>query len=688
MAAAGLLVYLISFYAVEFPSLKTPDGTTWRRVDVLQLLLVPEVAWQRWTGETGRIELGDRAAIWLWAGAIWGVMIMTGWWLLRASRFDACLGRAEAIALSGALGASAWSLYTLAVGLAGGLHQTAWFWLAAAISVCVALAMWLRSGKRPRQSIEAREPQKIASRSSSWWIWLLAATPFIAVYLLAAPLPPADFDVLEYHLQAPKEFYEQGSIGFLPHNVYGNMPLCAEMLCLLSMLLVGDWWQGALVGKVVLAGFAPLTALAIWAAGCRLFRPAAGGLAALVYLSTPWIYLVSTTGLVEGVAACYWLLAVYAIVVWQQQTMEPRPLGWIAIAGAMAGTALAVKYPAALFVVVPLAGWIVLVARRACARPFVVFLALVCATGGPWLVKNAVLTGNPTYPLLSQLFDGATRTPELNARWERAHAPPNYAPADLANRAIDVTLRSEWLSPLLVPLIVIALVARRRHTVWSLAGYFAVVFALWWLFTHRIDRFWVPALGVLALAAGGAIVAWADRRWAWVAYGVVAVLLVANLVTMTSGACGENRYFVILSRLRTAPEYLPPWYRFLNVSAPGDRRVLCVGDAAVFELEMPLWYNTTFDASVFEQLVRPAIESQSDEAFAHLHRQLADEVSYVYVHWGEIARYRSPGNYGFTEFVQPGVFETLVARGVLGRPVEEFADSPVQIFPVLPLASP
>ena len=41
-------------------------------------------------------------------------------------------------------------------------------------------------------------------------------------------LPPVDFDVREYHLQAPKEFFQPGRISFLPHNVYANMPLGAE----------------------------------------------------------------------------------------------------------------------------------------------------------------------------------------------------------------------------------------------------------------------------------------------------------------------------------------------------------------------------------------------------------------------------------------------------------------------------
>ena len=33
-------------------------------------------------------------------------------------------------------------------------------------------------------------------------------------------------------------------------------------------------------------------------------------------------------------------------------------------------------------------------------------------------------------------------------------------------------------------------------------GYVAYLFATWWLFTHRLDRFWLPLLPPLAVLAG------------------------------------------------------------------------------------------------------------------------------------------------------------------------------------------
>ena len=80
-------------------------------------------------------------------------------------------------------------------------------------------------------------------------------------------------------------------------------------------------------------------------------------------------------------------------------------------------------------------------------------MALGC---GLWFAKNAALTGNPVYPLLYDMFGGSTRTAEKNAQWIAAHDPPNFDLSDLAARAVGITLTSDWLSPLLVPLAVLA----------------------------------------------------------------------------------------------------------------------------------------------------------------------------------------------------------------------------------------
>lgn len=691
LVGGAILAYLMVFYAVPLPTISPADGPPMRRFEVLHLLLLPEVLVEGWLGDEPGAALVERLPLLTTAAMIWLVGIALGWQILHAAGVLASLrDRLERVVFSAAVGMSGVSLYVLLAGLAGWLHRGVFLTPALVVA---GLAAWLAwRGKISPQShstkrelsCEANEEARDRHWPSVAWWWL--AVPFALAIVLGSALPPVDFDVREYHLQGPKEFFQQGRIGFLPHNVYANMALGSEMFSLLGMVLLGDWWWGGLVGKCTIGGFALLTAAALLAAGRRFFTPGVGVAAVLLYLSIPWVYLVSTSGLVEGVAACYWLLAVYAVLLaWQSYHWRHA-----ALIGFLAGSAVSMKYPAALFVVVPIGAWLIVMALRpsgviplAAKRiaPLAAFGLAVLVACGPWFAKNWVLTGNPTYPLLGSLFDSGTWTAQQQAQWHRAHAPPNYSPADAVARLAEVGWRSEWLSPLVLPLAVLTLWRRRREPiVWRLAGYVGVVLVLWWLFTHRIDRFWVPALPIAALLAAAGMHWSNDRLWRRGFLLLLILGLSANFVFMTSGASGLNRFLVRYEALRE--ELLPDWYHYLNEAVPPDRAVLAVGDAAVYELTPEVLYNTTFDASIFETWVRPAYEEPTPQRLDELHRRLAGRVSHVYVHWGEIRRYRSQGNYGFTDFVQPEVFAFLVEQKLLDPPLTQFAETPVQIFAV------
>ena len=310
----------------------------------------------------------------------------------------------------------------------------------------------------------------MAELDRSWSSMALClVVPFVAVLFLGSLLPPIDFDVLEYHLQVPKEWYQQGSITFLSHNVYGNMPLGAEILSLPAMaLLPGEdsWWWGALVGKLLIASFAPITALGIYAAGKRFAGVTAGVVAALVYISTPWVAVVSMNGLIDGVLACYLFLSVYAFAIWQSDG-KTSP-GLILLSGFLAGSALACKYPAMLFVVLPLSIAFAWPRDGGRSQRVLLFVLAVSLGGGLWLGKNAACAGNPTYPLLYSVFGGETRTDAKDVQWRQAHqVPPDgrgrrYSLQQAWSSLANVMGRSRWQSPLLVPLMVLVFLAQRQ----------------------------------------------------------------------------------------------------------------------------------------------------------------------------------------------------------------------------------
>lgn len=696
----GVGVYLLLFYGLT-ATLDTGAASI-RRVDLLWVyLLLPEELIGAWFGSPPSFALFDRLGILAVATGMLAWSFCTGWLLLLLLRVEKIMTPLETFVFSTAVGLNVLSTYVLLVGLLGLSRSFGALALPAILAPAVALWLFVRrengrqeplsaklfgkGAKKKQSSRGSVRREKVSNRKEVSdlekvpGLFSFLAIPFVLAIVLGGVLPPIEFDVREYHLQAPKEFYQQGRIDFLPHNLYANMALGAEMHALAGMTLTGDWWTGALVGKTVIAAMSLLCALGLLAAGRRFFSPTAGVVAAVVFVSTPWTVRLSTIGFVEGASGLYLLLAFYAVLLWRES--PGRRLGLLGLAGYLAGSAAACKYPGVLFVVLPLLAWIVADQRFRFGQaaqgswPSVfrgggVFLAAAAVGCGLWLGKNWVLSGNPTYPLLYDWFGGLTWTPEKDAIWNEIHGPRNFRAATFPTDLARVGLRSLWLSPLLVPLAALAFLrAEGRRLSLMILGYFGFIVVAWWLLTLRTDRFWIHGLPLVALLAGAGA-CWTNERW-WrrTLVGLMVFGAVANLLVATSEFSGYNRYFVPLAQLRGDPQRVDSWHAYLNQEA-AEGRVLLIGEAQVFDLEMPILYNTWLDDSVFAKFVRDAESGElrpPEEIRAALE---AEGISHVYVHWGELARYRDTGYEApeLFEFFTPDLFERLVAQGVL-RPI-------------------
>ncbi|MCA1685993.1 MAG: glycosyltransferase family 39 protein, partial [Planctomycetia bacterium] len=488
------------------------------------------------------------------------------------------------------------------------------------------------------------------------------AGPFLLIMALGAMLPAIDFDAIEYHLQGPKEYYLAGRITFLPHNVYTSMPFNVEMLHLLGMYVLDDWWWGALVGQLLVALHAPLAAVMIAAVVRRFGSPRAAWFAAVVYLTTPWVYRLAALPYVEGPLCYYHAALVWAAArAWAEPAPRLRGRFWL-LAGLLAGGAMACKYPALISAVIPF-GLVALadaVRRRSpSALPaFAIGWAVVMT---PWVAKNVVDTGNPVYPLAYRVFGGRHWDAAMDRKWSAAHGPRPIEGGLLWAAVVDVAGRSDWQSPLYVALAPLAFLRRgSRRVAAALGGYVAYLFLSWWLLTHRLDRFWLPLLpGLAALAGLGAD--WTrGKAWSAVVGLVVAWAFVANLSYSSTALTALNEWTGDLNTLRnTVPEMLNPSLAGLDAGLPAGARMLLVGEAAVFHVNHPVVYNTVFDDETFETLARGHSAAEVQAALKGL------GITHIYVDWFDIDRYRSPGNYGFTPFVVPAEFDRLVEAGVL-----------------------
>jgi hypothetical protein len=483
--------------------------------------------------------------------------------------------------------------------------------------------------------------------------------------ILGSMQPCLEFDSVEYHLEGPKEWYQAGRITFLPHNVYTTMPFSVEMLHLLGMVVVGDWWKGALVGQFLVMLHEPAAALMIALAATRWGSPRAGWVAAAVYLGTPWAYRLSVFPFVEGPLIYYHAALVWTVArVWSSVLPNERGRLWV-VAGWLAGGAMACKYPGLISAVIP-AG-VVLVAdsvrKREWRLPALFVLGVTIAVG-PWLLKNAVEHGNPVYPLAHSVFGGEPWSPEREAKWHNAHGPRPITWGYFVMGVLDVAGRNDCQSALYTALVPLAFFRpTTRRFALALFGYALYIFATWWLLTHRLDRFYLPILAPLAILAGlGSD--WC-RRTAWTV--MLSALLTVGLFTAfvydISALAALNRWTDDLEQLRVdVPRMASPVLAWLDDNLPPDSKVLLVGQAGVFHLRLEKIYNTVFDEEVLETIAR----GRSPEDVGRELRRRG--VTHVLVDWAEVERHRKPGGYGFTDFITPELFAGLVDAGVL-KPV-------------------
>ncbi|HEY2158857.1 MAG TPA: glycosyltransferase family 39 protein, partial [Isosphaeraceae bacterium] len=495
-------------------------------------------------------NLPQRLPIVLAAGLIVFSGVALGMLVLRALGLHRRWSCLERIGVGFGLGMTGLGLFALLMGRAGLLSS--WSARVGLVVPIVVGAVFLLRERMPADTGSRTNPSHPELLSAVGFFLIVG--PFLVVMALGAMLPTIDFDAIEYHLEGPKEYFLAGRIGFLPHNVYASMPFGVEMLHLLGMHVLGDWWSGALAGQLVVASFAPMAGLMVWLTARRWGSPRAGWVAAVIYLTTPWTYRLAAIPYVEG-PLCYY----HAALVWAAGIAwgERRGKAWLVV-GLLAGGAMAIKYPALISAVVPfglmavaagLRGWFGAREKPVASpdpppypppqggrvssssaseesspsplagegrvrggtvsslgkrlSPVIAFGLGVAIVMAPWLLKNVVDTCNPVYPLGYRVFGGHDWDDAREAKWVNAHGPKPIGARAFIASALEVAGRSDWQSIAIFALAPLAFLRPgSRRAAWAIGGYVLYLFLTWWLLTHRLDRFWLPLLPGLAVLAG------------------------------------------------------------------------------------------------------------------------------------------------------------------------------------------
>lgn len=569
---------------------------------------------------------------------IWlALAAMTGAALLRAAgtRVGGSLGLASATAL----GLGVFSLAALGLGLAGWLNRYSAIAVGLAGAAAYIAGLLRQHGNVPLENHTAAVENWLRTRAEAWWIWLLVA-PFLTIAVVAASLPPASlwphdpvpYDVLEYHLQVPREWYEAGRILPLRHNVFSFFPFNMEMQYLLAMHIRGGPWEAIYLSQYLTLAHMAMMAVAVHGIATALATPESAGrsgaLATAAVAAVPWVVTLGSVAYNEAALLLYATLAIGWVLPWVGGAGGLRKL---AVAGGFAGLACGSKYTAVpmLLVGLPAAMGAVrlgLIAsgpdRIAQMRRTVAGCAVVVAAGllavCPWLIRNWVWTGNPVFPEAMPLLGSGHFTPQQVDRWQRAHSPrPDQRPLVMRFLALSREVLADWrfggLWPpprepaseparplvLLWPLAVVGLaVSWRRPQVWLLCGMALLLIVFWLSLTHLQSRFFVMAVPLAAVLVAQLA---RSRTGAVVALGALLFMAVPSIIGLHRGlrlplghvAAADLFGFKDLMAFVRAPE-------LEEALAPGNRLML-VGEAQAFLFTTPplaeVRYRTVFDVA-------------------------------------------------------------------------------------------
>jgi len=338
----------------------------------------------------------------------------------------------------------------------------------------------------------------------AWSFWLPVGLSLLIV-AARSMWPHAAWDAQTYHLTAVKHFLAHGGFHRVPWNVYTNWPMNTELLFCFAL----SCFDFIAAKAIHLAFFVLLLTTLYCGARRELGYFAACCACALLCCNDVLLYVIGLA-YVDCAYAFYLLLACLLV----HRGIEEGEQSTIILGGIICGLATGCKLSGAFAPLV----LICFAARgRTWKRNLVLCLVPCSLVALPWVIKTAILTGNPVYPFCYEFFGGPEWNQALSNMLSKGH--PTYSselgplvllslPFELilsvgprAHRFIGI-LSPAWL--LIVPL---ALWHSRRCALTARCLLGAFVFYIGWTFTSLVTRLLIPILPLLSLAGAAALAA-------------------------------------------------------------------------------------------------------------------------------------------------------------------------------------
>ena len=535
-----------------------------------------------------------------WAAAAAGRTV------LRGLGFSDDTPRLERGLIGFALGLGLLALLMLALGLSGGLYRPLGF-------LPPGVLLLLGGREHSRMARELRGWIKSIRVTGRGGGLALVFAAFAAVSLIGCFAPPTtalEWDSIAYHLADPKLFLSAHRIYYLPWEDHSNFAFTAEMWYLYGLQI-----GGVPLAKLFHFACGIGTCLAAYALGTRLTSPAVGKVSALLLASMPLVFWEAGTAYVDLATAFFTTLTLLALA----QGVMLQETRWLRLGAVLMGLTLSTKATALGTLILLALGVLVWHWRGlkqtplAALRSAVLWGLLALAVGSPWLIKSAILTGNPVYPFLYGFLGGrgwskfaADFYANANAVFGMGHSLSDVAlvpwnmtmfllpghPTAYPKPFNDNQTPLAALSPVLLAALFFPVFLRGATVQIKALALFALGSFALWAATMQYARYLLPTLPVFCLLAGYVVVQAYSLRlksgYALAALGIgslvfsgyIGTILLSKITPVVFGQISRDDYIE-----QNFGQY--PAMQFLNTQLPANTKTVLYGCPLGFYSDKP-----------------------------------------------------------------------------------------------------
>ncbi len=503
----------------------------------------------------------------------------------------------------------------------------------------------------------------------------------LLISLCLALSPTVESDALRYHVALPTHMIQTHGFFYYPYNAFYQFPAFVETQFALTQF-IGD----TLSPKLVHWLYFTFTIGLLISFSKRFFSSINFIIPAVIFVSTPFIPIISGWAYVETAQTFYVLIGLYLIFLLREGKVNKQIFVFL---GIILGAFLGIKYPMMAIAPIYILFAVMILWKRDkkfLIQSLCILLLSLLFIALPWFIKNVVYTGNPVYPFAYSHFGGedwndqnnkaymslaqgkgdlfyskrqgifyqgieffllpikATMNPQSFELYEAMHNSWIYKKT--GNHLFLPVNFSDWqLGPIyliFLPFLFFSLIKlykQKEKDILSPVSYL-LFFILWnylvWAETYRDNRFLLPILPLMAILIGYGFLQYKNIvtkivLWILLTYNlfwvVQTVVWFHNPLPFMVGGQKEDQY------LSQKLDYYPS-FQYLNQMNFQSKPVLLIGEYHSLYLNSPNFTNDYYDTPVILRVIRGT--NQISEIYDRL---VEMHVNYILYNENELSKY-------------------------------------------------